>query len=176
MMKWLLRWTRVLALLGLLTVALLVFLGYSCQNPPDRARLYVTNIPRGIDFLSLAALRGGRLQSMAWSPKRIFNPLLIHPADGNWSYQARPEDPQVDWDAYGRWEQGERYGVVTRATADDWRITWFDPSAIPLVGHKPLLGGGEAPLDLSQGVSEALSERQLRELGLDKVAKQTQER
>jgi hypothetical protein len=163
-----------LALLGLLAVALLVFLGYSCQNPPDRVRIHVTNIPRGIAFLSLAALRDGRLQSMAWSPKYIFNPLSMHPADCIWSHQD-PEDPKVDWDAYVHWERGERYGIVTRDTAGGWWITWFDPSAVPLTGHLPLLGGGEVHFDLSQGVTEPLSAGQLTELGLDKVAKETRE-
>jgi hypothetical protein len=162
---------RLPILMGLLIVAVLVYFVYSCQNPSDRVRLYATNIPRGTDFLSVAALRGGRLHSMAWSPKHIFDPMTMHPADCSWSHLIHPNNPQVDWAAYVRWQWGDRYGIVTRDTEGNWRITWFDISTVSLEGHKPLLGGGEVRFDMSQGVTEPLTDRQRTELGFDNVEK-----
>ena len=64
----------------------------------------------------------------------------MHPARCSWSRQ-NPDNPKVNWDAYVRWQPGERYGVVTRTKAGIWRVSWFEANAVPLPGAMVALRG-----------------------------------
>ena len=98
----------------------------------------------------------------------LSDPFTLHPARCVWSYQ-NPDNPKVNWDAYVRWQPGERYGVVTRSTAGAWRVSWFEANAVPLRGRWWPFGGGEASFDVTAGQMVPLSAEQLTTLGLDKV-------
>jgi hypothetical protein len=104
---------------------------------------------------------------MEWSPKsEILVPFTMHPAQCVWSEQ-NPDNPKVDWDAYVRWQPGERYGVVTRSTSGIWRVTWFEANAVPIRGRLLILGGGKVAFDLSLGQTVLLPREQIRWLGLE---------
>jgi hypothetical protein len=146
---------------------------YLYLNPPDRVRISITNIPRGVDHASLAADLAGELRALDWSPKMIVS-TAMHPARCIWSSQ-NPESPKVDWDAYVRWRPAERYGVVTRTTDGLWSITWFDASELPVRRRLPVLGGGEVAFDVAKGRNEPLTSEQVRTLGLQPVEERARE-
>ncbi len=137
-------------------------------SPTWRVRVDVTHIPPGTAFLSVAAESGGAVLNMDWSPANELSiPFTMHPATCTWSYQ-RPNNPNVNWDAYVRWQPGTLYGIVTRKTDGTWWVHWFEADAVPLKGRW-WLGGGRASFDLTAGQMVPLSGELVAALGLDKV-------
>jgi hypothetical protein len=122
-----------------------------------RVWVHVENLSPGTTFWSVASEQDGMLRSMNWYRGRSLTGGQKHPATGGWSYPGLSETH-----AKGQvvWQEGERYGVVTRNKDNVWLITWFGPDV-----HKP----DEVKLNLSQGVPTPLTPQQLKELGLDKV-------
>jgi hypothetical protein len=138
-------------------------------DPPDRVRVFVSSIPKGIDFLSLATSTDGEAISLDWSPAgELRLPLTIHPADASWSYR-NPWPPSIEWHAYVHWRRGQRYGVVTRTVDGQWQVAWFDADEVPLLGKRWLLGGGRAKFDLAGRKAEPLGAWDLYCLGLQTV-------
>ena len=150
-------------------IAAAVFWLYQSFHPSWRVRVSAINIPVGTDFASFVAESDGILSNMEWSPKsEIHLPFTMDPASCIWSIQ-NPDNPKVDWNAYVRWQPGERYGVVTRNTSGTWRVTWFEAGAVPIRGRLLVLGGGEVAFDLSLGQTELMPADQVRSLGLQDV-------
>lgn len=164
------RRKRVVVWVILLAVAVAAALWLrSIFSPPWRVLVDITNIPTGTNFASLVVDSGGILSNMDWSPSsELATPFTMHPAQCIWSYQ-NPENPRVWWNAFVRWQPGERYGVVTRSTDGTWRVSWFGADSVPIEGRLWVLGGGKASFDLSAGQTVPLSAEQVKSLGLDKV-------
>ena len=163
--KWVAVWVSLLVIFVAVTLW-----AYCIFNPPWRVCVHLTNIPAGTTFVSLVADSGGALHNMDWSPRsEISVPFTMHPADCIWSVQ-NPDNLDVDWHSYVRWQPGERYGVVTRSTDGTWNVAWFEADSVPIQGRLWLLGGGEASFDITAGRTAPLPAEQLRTLGLDEVA------
>ena len=75
----------------------------------------------------------------------------------------------MDWNAYVRWVPGRRYGVVTRDRQLAWRVIWIDNDKVRRTGNRPVLGGGEVHLDVSEGEAVPLRPDEVETLGLDAV-------
>lgn len=164
------RWGRraVWAILLVIVGSTMVWV-YSIFNPSWRVRVYITNIPAGTNFISLVADSGGALCNMDWSPSdELSIPFIMHPAECIWSHPRVPNLAELDWDAYVQWQQGERYGVVTRNTTGTWNVCWIEADAIPVRGQR-LFGNRVGTFDLATGKTVPLLEAQLEALGLDKA-------
>ena len=152
----------------LFPLSFIVYLGYV---PPNRVKVSAINIPSGAYYVSFVAQRDGLIVNMDWWPLgELSPPTTMHPARCNWSYQSFPDRPSVLWDAWVRWEWGQKYGVLTRMRDESWHVFWFDEKQIPLQGRKFLLGGGLAEFDCRNAESEALAtDYEIQRLGLQGV-------
>lgn len=154
-----------------ITIVLLAIFGvYRSFNPPWRVRIHITNIPTGTYFVSMVSDSDGKLRNMEWSPNSELSiPFTMHPANCIWSFQQDTKHPKVDWDAFVRWELGERYGVLTRDTTGVWRVGWFKAESTSISWYKWFLGRGETAFDVSKGTMIPLPDEQVIALGLDRI-------
>ncbi len=137
-------------------------------HPPDRVSVAATGLPRDTYYASLVCQSGGVVQNLDWYfPSEIGVPYTGHPASCIWSYAAGDRDPpRIDWAAYVRWRDAERYGIVIRRKRGPWEVTWFEAAQVPVRGRVPLLGGGQATFDLSRGKMVPLAAQEVEHLGL----------
>lgn len=151
----------------LFILTVLVFLIYSCNHPRDRVTVTVTGAPVDVTFACPVAETRGQVQVMKLYRSHIFGPFVMstpnslgHPRDDDESRVAG------DFSDLVAWLPGERYGVVTGTKTGRWRVTWFDARAVHLTDHSTLTGGGFVVLDLRNGQTENLTEKEAMNLGL----------
>jgi hypothetical protein len=150
--------------------ALTVFgCGYFTCNPSDRVEVAFRNVPAGIHYLSVVVEVDGALRHLDWSiPGGLGVPGWMSPPDCTVSFR-NPDKPNEKANYFVRWEDGTRYGVVSRKTDKTWWVDWFEPEAVPLEGRAVVFGGGKAEFDLGKGKREPLPPAQVKALGLEGV-------
>jgi hypothetical protein len=138
--------------------------------PPDRVQIEIAQIPTGVYFVALVAeFDKGEHRALNSSPPSELGPVTMHP-EGYIGSFVDPNHPRVGGPAsFVEWQEGQRYGVVTRSKDGAWRITWFNASQVPIEGRRFIFGGGRVHMDFSQGRSEVLTREAVRELGFDRV-------
>jgi hypothetical protein len=150
---------------ALVVVAAAALLLRLYARPPSRVEVEVADIPRGTEFLCIAAEQDGRMQAMRWYQGSAVAPLLVYPLGARES-NLDPRNPQLRPGAAVHWVQADRYGVVMRDGRDRWWVVWLDPAAVRVEGRMPVLGGGHTRIELSQRRRELLSREQLGQMGL----------
>jgi hypothetical protein len=122
------------------------FMAYRWAKPADRVLVTVANIDPSTRFFCLLVDTPAGPKAMWWSLDYV-GPFTMHP--GNCIVS--DFDPPWDRPAARRqvsWQDGARYGVLTRDRGDHWQVFWFTPEEVNLRGRSWLLGGGEASIDL----------------------------
>lgn len=141
---------------------------YQALNPPDRIKVTTSQLPPDTVFISFISESNGIQQNMDWYPKgEIGIPFTMRPSRCVWSSLEYKEPPKIiDWDAYVKWQWGERYGLVTRNKGGKWKVTWFKAKDLTITRHWPIIGNGEAFFDLNKGVTIDMPNDKVRALGL----------
>jgi hypothetical protein len=158
------RWAVILGVIAMSVVAGLIFFVYTCNNPRDRVNVEIDRVPADVSFCCAVCETGGVRRTMKWYLWHL-GPFTMDAASCSASYRFGPGPIKADVE----WQFGERYGVVTRSTDGQWRITWFDADTVPIKGRNVLTGGGKVIFDLSIGQTEQLTDDQVSALGLRDV-------
>src|SRR6185437_3210373 len=108
--------TIVLFSTSVILIAGAVCLGmYLFFNPSDRVKVTISQLRRVTVFISFVSESNGVMQNIDWYPRSELRiPFTMRPSESVWSSLELKEVPKIDWDAYVKWQLGERYGVVTR--------------------------------------------------------------
>jgi hypothetical protein len=102
---------------------------------------------------------------MDWSLRKVFSFTM---SPGHCVVSAPFPDETDAVQRKVNWVSGKRVGVIVQGEDRSWRVAWFSPPKSKRRGDVPLLVGGSSECDLnSADVVEALSEEQLKRLGLN---------
>jgi hypothetical protein len=164
---------------SLLASGILVGLGIlfllGITRPRNRVSISIRNIPGGVNCLFLVSESNGKFYKLPWSLWKFFygsaEPVGCSLSDCD---PVRPQEIHQPLDDDPRsglhvlWVYGDRYGVVTRTTDENWHVTWFDATDVPLKERRWLSGGGRADFDLAKGKTELLTPNGVKQLGLER--------
>jgi hypothetical protein len=144
---------------------------YWSLNPPGRVQVCIVGLREDVYFASCVAECNGELQNMEWSLGNLFEPQSpVHPKDWYWSNPNVIRKSHPSFNPLVVWKFGRRYGVVTRNTEKQWRVTWFEPD--DLQGSSCfwyISGNGLVTFNMAKRQTETLSVCDVEGLGLDDV-------
>jgi hypothetical protein len=112
---------------------------FFCLRPPNRVSVTVGGIGSSTQLLCLIAETSSGPVPLRWGgdPFFEFPPLPKGRTTGRMRLGAGVS-----------WRDGKRYGVLIRDRDDRWLVFWLRPEEVRLRGRYPLIGGGEADIDL----------------------------
>jgi len=164
------RWIALAVLIPLSLIAAASLFVYTCRNPSDHVTVTLTGLSDNTEFAFVILRTDNAIEAMhLYRPSSLGWPSPRHPARFTSWFQIIGRNPELKCPM--QWRTAQLYGIAMRSKDRRWQVAWLPAESVKLRNRLPILGGGEVTLNASLGRIDALSDAEVRSLGLDGVGK-----